>query len=173
MQVFLIVDFSVRDRVPYFRIGIIVRGEMFVPARSSRNVMSRVVLLGLALGLCGCATAIPLPSFISKEDITGSIQPVSPLSPKLDTEDWRRAKGAMGLALDPQGNGLPVAWYNPKSGAKGVFRPVGEAKPVGDKVCRAFIADLAGSLPDHAVQSTACRDKSGDWALGAVTPWKA
>ena len=130
-------------------------------------------LLGLAVGLGGCATSIPLPSFIAKEDrdITGSIQ-VSPLSPHLDAEDWRRAKGAMGVALDPQGNGLPVTWDNPKSGAKGVFRPVGEAKPVDDKICRSFIADLAGSIPDQSVQGTACRDRAGDWILGQVTPWK-
>jgi surface antigen len=164
-------DFSVRDRVSYFRSANIGRRDAFVPAGLSRLALLGLVF-GLPLGLGGCATAIPLPSFISREDITGSIRPISPLSPSLDAEDWRRAKGAMGVALDPQGNGMPVAWDNPKSGAKGVFRPVGEAKPVDDKVCRAFIADLAGSVPDQSVQGTACRDKSGDWALGEVSPWK-
>jgi surface antigen len=144
-----------------------------------RSIAPIGVLIGLALGLGGCATSIPLPSFIAKEDpdVTGSIRPASSLSPSplsssLDSEDWRRAKGAMGVALDPQGNGLPVSWDNPKSGAKGVFRPVGEAKPVDDKICRSFVADLSGSHPEQSLQGTACRDKSGDWALGPVTPWK-
>lgn len=139
-----------------------------------RSLTPAGLLIGIALGLGGCATSIPLPSFIGKQDqdVTGSIQPVSPLSSSLDAEDWRRAKGAMGVALDPQGNGMPVSWDNPKSGAKGVFRPVGEAKPVDDKVCRSFVADLSGTHPDQSLQGTACRDKSGDWALGPVTPWK-
>jgi surface antigen len=170
-------DFSVRDRVSHFRTANIGRRDAFVPAGNSVLAgLSRFAMLGLVFGLPfglgGCATAIPLPSFISKQDITGSIHPISPLSSSLDAEDWRRAKGAMGVALDPQGNGMPVTWDNPKSGAKGVFRPVGEAKPVDDKICRSFVAELAGSVPDQSVQGTACRDKSGDWALGEVSPWK-
>lgn len=145
-----------------------------------RSITPAGLLIGLALSLGGCATAIPLPSFIATKedpDVTGSIrQPSalspSPLSPSLDSEDWRRAKGAMSVALDPQGNGMPVSWDNPKSGAKGVFRPVGEAKPVDDKICRSFVADLSGSHPEQSLQGTACRDNGGDWALGPVTPWK-
>lgn len=125
------------------------------------------------MGLGGCATAIPLPSFTgSAADVTGSIRPVSPLSGDLDIEDWRRAKGAMGLALDPQGNGAPVSWDNPKSGAKGSFTPVGDAKPVDDKICRAFLADLGGSVSARSLQGTACRDKAGEWTVGDVKPWK-
>ena len=128
----------------------------------------------LALCLAGCSAAIPLPSFIgSRDDVTGSIKPVNPLSANMDIEDWRRARGAMGIALDPQGNGEAVAWDNPKSGAKGGFTPVGPAKPVDERICRSFIATLGGSLPQSSLQGSACRSKDGDWSVGEVAPWTA
>ena len=135
----------------------------------------RLAVLGwLGASLCGCATGIPLPSLMSssKDDVTGSIRGVSPLSNSLDQEDWRRAKGAMGLALDPQGSGTIVSWDNPQSKARGSFTPVGEAKAVDDKICRAFIAELGGSLKSEQLQGDACRDRSGEWNVGKVQPWK-
>ena len=120
----------------------------------------RLAVLGwLGASLCGCATGIPLPSLMSssKDDVTGSIRGVSPLSNSLDQEDWRRAKGAMGLALDPQGSGTIASWDNPQSKARGSFTPVGEAKAVDDKICRAFIAELGGSLKSEQLQGDACR----------------
>ena len=126
----------------------------------------------LALAGAGCATAIPLPSFMgSASDVTGSISPGARLSPGLDVEDWRRAKGALSLALDPQGNGSPVAWDNPRSGARGSFTPVADAKAVDDKICRAFLAEVGGAAPARSLQGAACRDKAGDWTLGDVKPW--
>jgi surface antigen len=144
-------------------------------AKRAVALAARLCLLAAGLPLAGCATAIPLASFMgSSADVTGSIPPPSAkLSPYLDSEDWRRAKGAMGLALDPQGNGAPVSWDNAKSGARGSFTPVGEARPVDDKICRAFLADVGGAAPARALQGTACRDKSGDWTLGDVKPWTA
>ncbi len=143
--------------------------------RDSASVASgaRVACLLLSFALAGCS-AIPLPSFIgSRQDVTGSISPANPISSAMDIEDWRRARGAMGLALDPQGNGEPVTWDNPKSGAKGVFTPVGPAKPVDERICRAFIATVGGALPPRALQGSACRSKDGEWAIGDVAPWTA
>ena len=126
----------------------------------------------VALALGGCSAAIPLPSFIgSRQDVTGSIAPANTLSPSMDAEDWRRAKGALALALDPQGNGEAVAWDNPKSGAKGAFTPVGAAKAVDDRICRSFLTSVGGSLPHRSLQGSACRGKDGDWTLGDVAPW--
>lgn len=135
-------------------------------------IMSCLVLTAASLG--GCATAIPLPSFvgISKDDVTGTVQQISPLSDKLNAEDWRRAKGALAVALDPQGNGAPVGWENPQSKAKGSFVPVGQAWAKDDLICRTFLADLAGALPQSQLQGNACRDKGGEWRVGKVTPWK-
>ena len=142
--------------------------------RGLRLVSFGAVALGAPLGMGGCATGIPLPSLMSRanEDVTGSIRGVSPLSNALDQEDWRRAKGAMGLALDPQGNGSVVNWDNPQSRAKGSFTPVGQARAVDDRLCRSFIAELAGSLKSEQLQGDACRDRSGEWSVGKVEPWK-
>ena len=126
-----------------------------------------------AVWLAGCSTAIPLPSLVSSGDVTGSIRSaVSPLSNALDSEDWRRAKSALSVALDPQGNGAPVNWDNPQSGVKGSFIPAGDAVPAGEKICRAFSADLGGSMPVEHLQGVGCRDKSGEWKIGAVNPVK-
>ena len=128
----------------------------------------------LAGALAGCATAIPLPSFtaVSKDDVTGSIGQVSPLSSHLDGEDWRRARGALAVALDPQGNGAPVNWENPQSRNKGSFIPVGQAWVKDDNVCRTFLAELGGAHAPQQLQGNACRDKAGEWFVGKVEPWK-
>ena len=130
-------------------------------------------VLATALGLCGCSTAIPLPSFISHDDVTASIRkPVSPLSSALDSEDWRRANGALAVALDPQGSGASVRWDNPATGVKGTFTPVGEAQAIDGRVCRAFVSELGGAHPAQSLQGTGCRDKTGDWTVSDVKPWK-
>lgn len=114
-----------------------------------------------------------LPAFVDN-DVTGSIaKQASPLSAALDAEDWRRAKGALGVALDPQGNGAPVDWSNPQTGAKGTITPVGDPYAQGDAICRAFIANLGGAAASPPVQGTGCRDTSGDWRVSDVKPWKA
>ncbi len=132
--------------------------------------------LAVAIGgaaLSGCSTVIPLPSLISRDDVTGSIpKSPSPLSSSLDAEDWRRAKAALAVALDPQGNGAAVAWDNPLSGARGQFTPVGDARPSDDKICRAFLAEIGGGAPAQTLQAVACRDKTGEWSVGEVKPWK-
>lgn len=106
----------------------------------------------------------------SRDDVTGSIRPVNPISGAMDAEDWRRARGAMALALDPQGNGAPVSWDNPKSGAKGAFTPVGPARPVGERICRSFVAEVGGALPARSLQGAACRDRDGEWAIREAAP---
>ena len=47
----------------------------------------------------------------------------SPLSPELGEEDWRRAKAALAVALDPQGAGARVSWDNPDTDAEGRLHP--------------------------------------------------
>jgi hypothetical protein len=130
--------------------------------------MALAVVAGLLLS--ACSTAIPLPALISKDDVTGSIARfVSPLSEKLDPEDWRRALAALGTALDPQGNGEAVAWDNPQSGLKGAFTPVGQAYPQEGRLCRAFLAEIGS---DETVQGTGCRDKRGEWAVVEAKPFR-
>jgi surface antigen len=156
------------DRVTQ-RIDDFVRGSTW-----KRHSFACAAVLIAASSVGGCSTTIPLPSFIATDnEATGSIpRVVSPLSASLDEEDWRRAKGALAVALDPQGDGAAVNWDNPKSGAKGSVTPVGDAYAKEERVCRAFVADIGGEAPAKSVTGTGCRDKGGEWAVSDVKPWK-
>ena len=80
-------------------------------------------------------------SLFPEPESTSSITPrvMSPLSPELGGEDWRRAKGALAIALDPQGSGSSVSWDNPDTDMKGNFAPVGQPFVKTDEICRAFL----------------------------------
>ena len=82
--------------------------------------------LSLMTGACGMS--FPMASLFPEPESTSSITPrvMSPLSPELGGEDWRRAKGALAIALDPQGSGSSVSWDNPDTDMKGNFAPVGQ-----------------------------------------------
>ena len=134
---------------------------------------ARIVAGACFLALTGCSTSIPLPSLISRDDVTGSIDKPSPeLSKTLDPEDWRRARAALGVALDPQGNGGLVNWDNPQSGVRGAFTPVGAAFPSGDRICRAFVAEIGGKTTAKELQGVGCREKNSDWTVDDLKPWK-
>jgi hypothetical protein len=156
-----------------------------IPCRGSRLGKTRCALAAAAAAatLCGCSLSLPSnsPALGIDYEATGSIAKpapapappaVSPLSRKLDAEDWRRAKAALGVALDPQGNGSTVAWANPQTGRRGSFVPVAAPYPVDGQVCRAFIARIDGDPHEH-VQGAACRiGATDDWDLMDVKPFK-
>lgn len=110
--------------------------------------------------------SFPIGSFADATP-TGSINGASTLLTRdLDQEDWRRAKAAMEVALDPQGNGDSVPWANPATGAKGSFAAAAPPFPKHDKVCRAFLAHvLSDGRTERRVQGSACRDGTGNWAI--------
>jgi surface antigen len=123
----------------------------------------------------------PASAVAADADITtGSISPrppkevslppgqVSPFSPKLDEEDWRRARAAMATALDPQGNGGNVLWDNTDSGNKGSFAPVGNPFLIKDEICRNFVAVVSLKEPDQWFQGSACRVSTSEWAIKDV-----
>ncbi len=122
--------------------------------------------------------SFPIGSLFGNDDMpTGSIAPApvqSPLGGDLNAEDWRRARGAMALALDPQGNGSQVGWDNPESGRKGHFTPVGQPFVNADQICRAFLTAIAspGTGESRALQGTACRPSGGEWSIRDVKPWQ-
>ncbi len=97
---------------------------------------------------------------------------VSPLSPKLDEEDWRRARASLSTALDPQGSGSVVRWENPDSSAKGSFGPVGNAYLAKDDICRVFVATVSAKAPEELFQGSACRISHGEWQIRELKPWK-
>jgi surface antigen len=141
--------------------------------------MARILAIAILAGELTCCSVV-LPSGPRGEDfradasdLTGSIRKPTPeLAQGLSAEDQRRAKAALATALDPQGEGGGVSWDNPQTGAKGAFTPVGQAYPTEGKVCRAFLAEVTTRLIEERLQGTACREKTAEWALTEVKPWR-
>lgn len=157
--------------------------EAEAPVRDDRHSLHAgckplSVALVLALGLLagGCSVSMPIASLFGGEErtVTGSIQPtqLSPLSPELGVEDWRRAKGALALALDPIGNGQAVSWENPDTRMRGTFTPVGLPFVKSDEICRAFLASLNLQGQPSELQGTACRPTGEEWKIQDIKPWK-
>ena len=138
----------------------------------------KLLMAGLiALSTGACSFSFGLSALDDEEPkSTGAIatdtKAESPLSAELDEEDWRRAKAALAVALDPQGPGTQVSWDNPASTMKGTFTPMGAPFVKNDEICRAFSAHLSGPSTS-ALQGTACRPSGGEWAIKEVKPLKA
>ncbi|WP_245444552.1 RT0821/Lpp0805 family surface protein [Microvirga sp. KLBC 81] len=93
------------------------------------------------------------------------------LSPGLNEEDWRRAKAALSVALDPQRPGTQVSWDNPASDRKGTFTPTSAPFVKDDQICRNFTALINGSS-SSSVQGMACRPSGGGWVIKGIKPVK-
>jgi surface antigen len=138
---------------------------------STRRVGARFALALMAASVGGCAVSVPIASLsnvnsATDDDATGSI-PDSALKRRLDPEDWRRASAALSTALDPQGNGSPVSWDNPGSGARGSFVATGKAYPSDAKICRRFRTEVESKAP-KVMQGVACAGKDGEWAIAEI-----
>jgi len=150
------------------------------------STMAAVVSVGLASA--GCSVSFPIMGLSSAADddvmTTASIAPspatslpatslttpskpvaLASMASELGPEDLRRADGAMVVALDPQGNGSPVSWDNPQSGAKGSFTPVGAPFVKSDEICRTFVAHVETQTKPARLKGTACRLSGGEWAV--------
>ena len=168
-------------RTPLRSLALDDTAQIRVSSSLWRRIAAAVAALAGA-ALCGCSLSLPGATGLSNVDFeaTGSIAKpaasappsVSPLSRKLDVEDWRRARAAMAVALDPQGNGATVAWDNPDSGRRGSFVPVAAPYPVDGQVCRAFIARIDGE-PREQIQGAACRiGGTDDWDVKDARPFR-
>ncbi len=127
----------------------------------------------LTLGLGGCSLSLTSAPE-EKVEATGSIKRTVPttLSPDLGQEDWRRAKGALSIALDPQGSGAAVKWDNPDSQTSGTVTPVAQPFVKDDEICRAFLATIDFPGRNASLQGTACKISADDWELKDVRPWR-
>ncbi|AWN38599.1 RT0821/Lpp0805 family surface protein [Methylobacterium radiodurans] len=141
---------------------------------------ARRLVLGAALlsGLCGCSQPLLVfrqtaekPAKVDVADtadpvVTGSIakRPAS-FGTDLGDEDWRRARAALGVALDPQGNGRPVKWDNPESGLRGSINPTGLPYVSNDLICRDFLASVIAPERSRFVRGTGCKPSGGTWEL--------
>jgi surface antigen len=143
-----------------------------------------VCLIAMAASACSLSYSI-VTLDVEEPETTASITPkaISPLSPDLTEEDWRRAKAALGVALDPQGAGTQVSWDNPDTSRKGAFTPSGAPFVKNDEICRSFAAQVsAPARPpvsgdkqsalngQSALHGTACRPSGGEWAITEIKP---
>lgn len=127
----------------------------------------------VALLVSGCSISVPIGSLLGDGETTASTKPaapVSPLSPDLGTEDWRRARAALAVALDPQGSGSAVSWDNPDTGMRGSFKPLGQPFVADDEICRSFLARVLGQGTSNEIQGRACRPSGGEWAVKTASP---
>jgi surface antigen len=151
-------------------------------ARQSKAAQRRITMLVACLGiaLSGCSVSMPIGSFFGEDETppTASVEPATKtipitgqpsLTPSMDGEDTRRSQSALALALDPEGNGVPVNWDNPQSGAKGSFRSTSDFYLAGNQLCRKFKADFDRSGQASAYEGSACRAGPQNWVItGAV-----
>ena len=139
-----------------------------VPVRRLRRaiyLLTSILAPSLSCGclLGGCSMSFPITSLVpAGDDVTGS-NPKVPFGSLLDEEDRRREKAALATALDPQGDGSPIRWENPKTGTKGMFTPQGQAFTKDGKVCRSFVGELKQDGDQKSILGTACAVAAGDW----------
>lgn len=138
-------------------------------------VAAALATLVVGVVLCGCSQ--PLLVFrgdaapvVEEPAVTGSIEkrPVR-FGDDLAEEDWRRARAALSVALDPQGNGRPVKWDNPETGLKGAINPTGLPYVAEDLICRNFLASVIGPGRSRFVRGTGCKPSGGEWTLKRVS----
>jgi surface antigen len=130
------------------------------------GVAGILFLFGIALG--GCSYAMG-PLF-GETDAILTTKATAPISASLDAEDWRRAKAALAVALDPTGKGQAVHWDNPASQANGAFTALGNAYAVGTRTCRTFTAEVVTHASDQHLQGEACREAAGEWIVSSTNP---
>lgn len=140
--------------------------------REARGALVATGAFLCASALGGCS--ITPPSVEDGVVSTGSIRraDVSPLSPDLDQEDWRRAKGALAIALDPQGSGAAVKWDNPDTEISGTFTPVAQPFVKTNEICRAFLATITLPGRTSSLQGTGCKVGPDEWQIQDVRPWR-
>lgn len=130
--------------------------------------LRRLTMLIPLLALGACSITSPIGGFGDDDDVaTGSLKTGDQPSfvDSLTAEDWRRARAALAVALDPQGNGSPVRWDNPETKASGSFSASGAFFVKNHLVCRPFSAALSIKGVAASPHGVACRKGPGDWLV--------
>jgi surface antigen len=153
-----------------------VRGSGKSPGRLALYCVAPLLLVIAPLG--GCSVSMPIGSIFSAEEdpATGTVQQPADtgtirvkgrpaLTAAMDGEDTRRSQSAIALALDPEGNSLPVGWDNPQSGNKGEFRSTGAFYLDGNQLCRRFAATFEKDSTVTAYDGSACRVGPQSWLI--------
>ena len=120
-----------------------------------------------------CTIAVPISSPASDAPGRPETEPERRQSlslPGLDPEDWRRARGALAVAIDPSGNGLRVPWDNPETHRRGTVAPTGLPVVRDGVICRPFSATVESGGQTSVFRGTACRDMGDGWDIIALVP---
>lgn len=143
-----------------------------------------VLMVAVSLALAGCSMTFPAGQKadnktlkLLEDDIqTGSIgmagdmnKPASQFKNFTD-EDWRRAKAALAVAVDPHGSPDRVLWDNPETQAKGSFTPEGQPFVKNDDICRNFKTVVTDQGQTRNLVGTACRPSGGEWDISEIKP---
>ena len=115
-------------------------------------------MLLTALVLAACSVLASPPNENAGRAGVGSKRASHLTLPDLDPEDWRRAHGALGIALDPAADGARVSWDNPQSGRKDALLPTALPFVRDGQSCRPFpatVEDRNGVAERHGL---ACRE---------------
>lgn len=138
------------------------------------HAMRVISALGLCLVLSGCGFSIPIKPLGGDDIVTGSVRPApstgvvsTPLGHGLNEEDWRRARSAMAVAVDPLGNGERTNWDNPDTGHSGVFASAGLPYARAGEVCRSWTAEIRTRGGVRNQQGAACRAPGDDWRIAS------
>ena len=171
--------------------GPLARRAFRLPLYSGTAVASLrlAAVLGLALGLAGCAVSGPLGSMFAKskdkdarayasEDVTGSVSrpaatPASASTAGLPSEtDLVFARMAIVDVLKRGSKEISSPWENPSSGARGTVTPIASAYQKEGATCRDFLASyLRREGAETWMQGEACRAKGGEWEVKSLRPW--
>ena len=141
---------------------------------SQAKALRLAAVLALAAASGGCSYSIPLGSFLTGGDQTGSI-PAAPPPLPMSRADWRHAEAALTVAFDPAESGQFIEWANPMTGGKGGFSRVGpnvlRAGGVKSETCGVFVASMHGAQGERWFQGLACGEKPGDIRVIDAKPW--
>lgn len=141
----------------------------YMPRARAREIgpLALLAVVALAAALGGCSFGLDSLSQDEAVQTTGSIaRKAEPVLPDmLDAEDGRRAKGALAIALDPQGAGSPVNWDNPDSRHKGTVTPTSKPYVKASEICRDFESLIVLPEATRVTTGTACRLGAGQWEI--------
>jgi surface antigen len=141
-------------------------------ALSSSTFQNAALYFTISAFMAGCSVTTPIASLVPDDQLeTGSIPHSQTLFvDKLNSEDWRRAKAAISVALDPQSTGTAVKWDNPESKTSGSFMAAGTFVVHNDLICRPFQAVLVMHNIQTHPKGFACRQGPNDWVIEQPAP---
>jgi surface antigen len=143
------------------------------PGATNRTALPRLSRIRIAfvaswIGVSQAGCSIAIGPLLGDSETTGSSKAAEPISNALDGEDWRRARAAMAVALDRNGDGAVVHWDNPMTQANGAFTPIGEVYSAHGRICRSFTADITTQAAGQHLQGEACRGSAGEWTVSMI-----